>query len=246
MKIALAQVQSFPGRIMQNLKRHEALVEMAAKYQTDLIVFPELSISGYEPRLAKSLASTIDNPVLEGLKELSAYHGIIIAAGLPVLQKEHLYIGMIILSPEKEPILYCKQHLHEDEKPFFAEGQKSVLIHKDEYIIAPAICYESLLEDHVVRATKLGANIYLASVAKSEGGIQKANQHYPQIARKYKIPVLMVNNIGPADDFVGAGNSGVWNDSGELVQQLNNEEGLLIVDLKTMHTEYEKALFSDT
>lgn len=241
MKIALAQLQSFPGQIKQNLQRHEVLIKEAVQHQADLIVFPELSISGYEPTLAKELATSIDDPNFKSLKTLSTAHDLIIAAGFPLLHEERIYIAMMILSPEKAPQVYCKQNLHEDEQAFFVEGQRSILIQKNEYLIAPAICYESLLPEHAAAAAEKGANIYLAAVAKAEKGIKKANSHYPEVARKYQMPVLMVNNIGPADDFVGVGHSGVWDETGKLVYQLKQQEGLLIVDLKSMQTAFVDA-----
>ena len=76
-----------------------------------------------------------------------------------------------------------------------------------------------------------GAEIYLASVAKSASGVVNAHQRLATIARENQIPVMMVNNVGPADDFVGAGQSASWNEKGELVAQLGEEEELLLVML---------------
>lgn len=100
--------------------------------------------------------------------------------------------------------------------------------------IAPAICYESLQPKHSENANKLGAEIYLASVAKSENGANKAMVHYPQIAKRYSMPVLMSNCIGFCDNFLGAGLSAVWTKQGQLAGQLDGRnEGLLIFDTET-------------
>jgi predicted amidohydrolase len=76
--------------------------------------------------------------------------------------------------------------------------------------------------------------MYIASVAKSAGGIEKASQTLAAIAKKYKAPVLMTNCIGYCDDFESAGGSSVWNNKGVLLKQLDdNNEGILIFDTDT-------------
>ncbi len=68
-------------------------------------------------------------------------------------------------------------------------------------------------------------------VAKNENGIAKANKHYPIIAKKYSMPVLMANAIGSSDKFIAAGQSAIWNENGIKINQLSKEnEGLLIYD----------------
>jgi predicted amidohydrolase len=100
--------------------------------------------------------------------------------------------------------------------------------------MAPAICYESLLTEHAEIACKSGAEVYLASVAKSIHGVEKALKYFPSVARKYSMTILMSNCIGSCDDFESAGRSSVWNKDGLLVGQLNDiDEGILIFDTDT-------------
>src|SRR5690606_13743300 len=83
-------------------------------------------------------------------------------------------------------------------------------------------------------AFRLGANVYIASVAKSEDGVEKAFKHFPTIARQYASPVLMSNSVGFCDNFACIGNSSVWTAEGKLVGQLDDKtEGSLIFDTET-------------
>jgi hypothetical protein len=87
---------------------------------------------------------------------------------------------------------------------------------------------------HAENACKLGASIYLASVAKSQNGLNKGMLHYPQVAAKYTMPVLMANCVGFCDEFESAGGSAVWTSNGMLAGQLDNHsEGILIFDTET-------------
>ena len=101
-------------------------------------------------------------------------------------------------------------------------------------IVAPAICYESLLGAHAEAAVALGATLYVASVAKSAEGIVKGDAHYPSIARRHSLPVLMANCVGPCDDFEAVGGSAIWNARGELLARLpSSGEGALLLDTVT-------------
>ena len=100
--------------------------------------------------------------------------------------------------------------------------------------IAPAICYESLLPEHSAKAAKNGANIYMASVAKSVNGINNGYIHYPQIAKQYSMIVLLSNCIGRCDDFESVGQSAIWNQQGDLVGKLNDkDQGILVINTET-------------
>jgi predicted amidohydrolase len=125
--------------------------------------------------------------------------------------------------------------------PYFEEGQEQMIVTVKDVKIAPAICYESLKPDHSAKASMLGADIYLASVAKSMAGVIKAMAHYPAVAAKYAMPVLMSNSIGDCDNFTGAGFSSVWTHQGNLAAQLSDKtEGILIFDTETERTESQE------
>ena len=61
MKICIAQTQALKGNVRQNIQNHLQLIERAVELKSDLIIFPELSITGYEPELAKELATSIEH-----------------------------------------------------------------------------------------------------------------------------------------------------------------------------------------
>lgn len=197
----------------------------------DLILFPELSISSYEPTLAKESVVKIKSKKLRVLQELSDQHRMIIVAGLPTESEEGIRISLAVFEPGRNVELYSKQYLHKDEVPYFVPGTDELTIHLDGRKLKPAICYESLLEEHAEKAASEGASVYLASVAKPAGGVLKAHEHYPYIAQKYEMMILMANSVGKCDNFLSAGGSGFWSAEGELIHSLPpGEEGLLIVD----------------
>ncbi|MFY7909814.1 MAG: carbon-nitrogen hydrolase family protein [Emticicia sp.] len=234
MKICSAQIQSIKGDIERNIQKHISFINLAIENGADLIFFPELSLTGYEPTLAKKLATTQDDKRFDIFQEISDNEKIIICVGIPTQFKEHVCISMVIFQPQTSRQTYSKQMLHADEYPYFVNGEQQVFISHKNYKIAPAICYESLQIEHSAYAASNRTNIYLASVAKSAKGVEKANLHYPEIAQHLNLIVLMANLVGPADDFVCTGNSAVWNKEGTLLAQLGDtNEGIIIFDAET-------------
>lgn len=234
MKICAAQLKPEIGARAENHKAHIAFIKQAAKRETDIIVFPELSLTGYDSALAAKMVVDPLDSFFDEYHSLSTQYNITIALGAPTKNAGGVNISMLIFEPGKAVQVYSKQHLHADELPYFVAGQQAINLNIANLTIAPAICYESLLPEHVAQAVQRGANFYMTSVAKSERGVTKAFNHYPKIARQYGIPVLMVNNIGPAEDFISAGQSAVWNKAGELRGKLPADcEGLLVYNTET-------------
>jgi predicted amidohydrolase len=234
MKISIAQTRPIKGDIPANIENHKRLIDIALTANADAIFFPELSLTGYEPELAKELAADQNDNRLDIFQQISDKNKFIIGIGLPTKVEAGIRISMIIFQPKQPRQTYSKQQLHSDELPYFENGSDQLIITSDKIKIAPAICYESLQPKHSDNAFNLGANIYLTSVAKPENGFEKASKHYPEIAKKYSIPVLMSNSIGFCDNFLSIGKTSVWTKQGILIGQLDDKtEGLLIFDTET-------------
>ncbi|TPN89296.1 carbon-nitrogen hydrolase family protein [Aquimarina algicola] len=234
MKICVAQVKSYKGDVKKNISKHLELIYNTLSYNIDTIFFPELSITGYQPELVDTLHFDINDTIFNEFQNISDAHKVTIAIGVPIKDNEGIKIGMLIFEPYHDRQVYAKQILHEDEFPYFREGKQQVFIKIKDQTIAPAICYESLQLHHTINAVKEGANMYIASVAKSEDNMNKAINHYANIAQEFSIPVLLSNCIGNCGDFDGVGKSSVWNKEGVLIEQMGkDEEGVLIFDGNT-------------
>lgn len=237
MKICIAQIKPVPGDIRQNIDIHKKYVELAVSFGADAIFFPELSLTGYEPTLANKLALNLDDKRLNIFQKISNSDKIAIGVGAPTRHRNGICISMVIFQPSQKRRLYSKQYLHNDEVPYFVSGNKSPLLTIRDQKIAIAICYEISIPAHCKAAYENGANIYLASVAKTAPGIDTAVERLSQIADKYSMMVLMANCIGIADGRQCAGKSSVWNGRGMLLAQLDDSnEGLLILDTQTQMT----------
>jgi ribosomal protein S18 acetylase RimI-like enzyme len=170
---------------------------------------------------------------------------------MPTNSINGINISMLIFQPKQKRVVYSKQILHIDELPYFVCGNDQTILNIKGKKIAIGICYETLQREHFLNVNKMGADIYIASVAKPKGGIEKANKHFPNIAREFSIPVLMPNCVGYCDNFMSVGQSAVWNENGELIEQLDSEnQGIIIYDTKNelvdiKHLKIEKGQLFD-
>lgn len=233
MRISIAQTRQIKGDIQRNIENHKKLINLAVSAKADMIFFSELSLTGYESELAKDLATHADDSRFDTFQETSNKHHITIAAGIPIKSEKGTHISLVIFQPHQPRLTYSKQYLHSDELPFFVNGDKPVFLSNGKEKIAPAICYELSVPEHAEHANANQATIYIASVAEHADGIARSDKKLPAIAQKYGMIVLRANSIGPNDNFYSAGHSAIWDKKGNLLGQLNEEEGLLMLDTAT-------------
>jgi predicted amidohydrolase len=233
MKICIAQTKPISGEILGNIEKHLQFIHHGVAQGADVIVFPELSLTGYEPALAKALATSPFDARLDRFQTISNTNAITIGVGLPTSHHEGVRISMIVFRPGQPRQVYSKKYLHPDEEPFFVKrevsGWKGNL-----NTIALAICYELSVPEHAEEAFTRGTEIYLASVAKVRKGVNEALVRLAEIAKTYSMTVLMANSVGSADGGICKGTSSIWNSNGVLLGQLNTtDEGFLIIDTAT-------------
>ena len=231
MKICVHQYQSIRGDIAANISKHLTAIDRAAKYGCRLIIFPELSLTGYEPELAEKLAIVPEDESLESFQVQADSSGITIGVGVPTRYPEGVRISMMIFDQGQIRRMYHKQFLHPDEEPFFVPGYNPEFLLTASPRIVPAICFEISVQEHTQNAIRLNPDLYVASVAKSESGVQEARRRLRDLAKVHSIPVLMSNSVGQSGGFISAGKSSVWDENANLQGELDaDSEGQIIYD----------------
>ncbi|MFS0827360.1 carbon-nitrogen hydrolase family protein [Pseudomonas phoenicis] len=238
MKIVAAQTACTFTSFHEGVARHLDLVERAAALGTAALFFPELSLTGYAPSQAAQQAMHLDDARLTVFQHASDRHQMLIAIGVPTRYGPGVQISLVIFQPNQPRRSYAKQWLHADEEAFFMPGDRPMLLETGGYRLAPAICFESMQPEHAQAMVYLGAQVYLASVAKSAEGVQASLRHYPLIAQRHAMPVVMANAVGPVEGFVCAGGSGVWDGDGRVLCQAGTDgEALVCYDLASGQAE---------
>ena len=234
MRLAVAQIRPSVGHVECNLDKHLTLIALASRLEARIIVFPELSLTGYEPSRAKEFERNPQDQCFEKIQHACNYHGAIIGVGVPLQTSVRPCIATLLFRPNSGPLIYSKEYLHPDEEPYFSKGSNpSSLIHLDPPI-ALAICFELSVPQHALRAHESGATAYIASVAKTASGVASAGNRLSDIAMEFSIPVAMANCLGVLDGAECRGRSSARNWIGDLIAQLDEEhEGVIVMDTET-------------
>jgi predicted amidohydrolase len=231
MIIGLAQARPEIGNISGNLDNHVRLLKLAQSKGAALVVFPELSLSGYEPSLANSMALSTDDTRLGTLQQLSETHGVSLAVGAPIRVTSGVRIGLLLFQPNRPLEAYFKNYLHADEEPYFVSGPNLPPVSLGQEHLALAICYELSVPQHAESAHHAGATLYLASAVKTIPGVEKSIHRLREIAIRYAMMPLLVNSVGFEDGQQSGGKTSAWNRLGDLIGQLDgHRQGILLVD----------------
>jgi predicted amidohydrolase len=242
--IAVAQTCPVKGDVHANVEEHMRLAQLAAEKGAKLILFPELSLTGYELDIAEELAFSENDARLSCLHDLATRHRVILIVGAPVRFGRLLHIGAFIISPDRTTQLYTKHHLGAfppsascdgvvppAEATVFQPGTNNPLIDNGGSVAAVAVCADVGRPSHPKQAANRGAKTYLASmfVIPSEfaGEAAKLNGY----ATQHSMMVALANYGAPSGGLASAGRSSVWSETGELLVQLGTSgAGVAIVN----------------
>jgi predicted amidohydrolase len=231
--IAAAQSASISGDIENNLLHHEKFVLAAVEHGVDFLIFPELSLTGYEPRLAAELAISINDKKLQPLQKLAGTHKIVVMVGAPISSSQGKpYLGMLVFGLAK-PVLYAKQCLHPGEEEYFLAGKHSRIVNVKATQIGLAICADISDPSLAERAAQAGAQIYAVGVLIAEPGYRADVLMLEGYAKKHRMAVVMANHAAASGGWIPAGRSAIWEESGRLVAGAEGREEALIIAEKT-------------
>lgn len=232
MILASAQIHPHRGDIGKNIADHCALIHEAAQYDVDLILFPELSLTGYEREEAPFLAFLPKDSRLKPFRQLARQYQMIIVVGAPILDDDRLFIGAFIIHPNGRVEYYTKQYLHDGEEEFFQPSfEYNPVIHLNNEQAQVAICADISNPEHSKAAAQ--SSIYLASIFYTPNGLPEAHTDLSTYAQQHQMNVLMANFCGESWGIDAAGQSAFWSNTGELIGQLDaTTAGLLIVEKK--------------
>lgn len=219
MTLAAAQAISVAGDLPANIERHLAFMQVAAEHNVQLLVFPELSLTGYEPSLAADLAIAPDDAALAPLREMARALRLTAVVGMPIrlAPDAGVLIGALVLGADGSLAVYTKQHLHPGEEVAFVPGQGGAALEWGDEQIALAVCADFSHASHPRLAAEAGATVYAAGVLISEGGYATDSALLQGYAAEHGLLVLMANHSGPSGGYVCAGRSAIWAADGGLL-----------------------------
>ncbi|WP_248916354.1 carbon-nitrogen hydrolase family protein [Pseudomonas moorei] len=229
--IAAAQSSSIAGDLAGNIARHQRFMKVAAEQGVQLLVFPELSLTGYERALAAELALAPDAAALQPLRDFAQEVGVTTVVGMPIRLSDTapVLIGALVMGADGSLGVYSKQHLHLGEEVAFAPGYggETLLVGAD--TIALAVCADFTHASHATAAAEQGADVYAAGVLITEKGYGPDTGLLKGYAQTHSMVVLMANHGDATGGWESAGRSAIWSANGSLVAAAPGTGDLIVI-----------------
>ena len=231
--IAAAQSTSVPGDISANVARHLRFGTMAAEHGAQLLVFPELSLTGYELSIARSNALRPDGSDLSPLRHLATDAQMTVVVGAPLLDDQgELHIAAFAIRSDGSVLTYTKEYVHQSEEGVFRSGPGGPALLVEDVTVALAICADATHPEHAARAAARGATVYAVGVMITEDGYARKAALLKSYALEHRMAVLMANYSGVTGGSVSAGKSTLWSEDGQLAAASRGNEEALVVGMK--------------
>lgn len=231
-KVAVAQISSVKGDVNKNIESHLKAIDVAVEHQTSIIIFPELSLTGYEPELASDLAFLRDDNRLQAFVSAASTNDIWIVVGAPVKFGSEIHIGSIIFSPDRAVSTYSKMNLHSGEERFFTAGREPKILEVGSYRVALAICADTNNPLHAQVYAKENATVYAASVLITDGGYTTDTKKLQSYAVEHDMLVVMANHNKPTGGWQPIGKSAAWDKNGLLSTTSEDKDAIIISQQK--------------
>lgn len=239
LRIALAQLNLFVGDVAGNTQRVIASsAEARDRLRADLVLFPELSLSGYPPEdllFHNGMRQQVKTALDRVRQETS---GIDVVAGYPEYVEDGIYNSAAVLRDGQTVANYRKQELPNyavfDEKRYFKSGHDACIVEIKGIRVGLIICEDVWFPNPARAARDRGAQVIVVINGSpySLGYQERREAVVRQRVRETGLPIVYVNLLGGQDELVFDGGSFVMNAQGEVVQRVAPYvEGLFPVDI---------------
>ncbi len=237
-RLALAQLNAVVGDLEGNRSRILAALADARRAGADLVVFPELAVTGYPPEdlllrpgFLKAARASLEE-VARATDEITAL------VGCPLFDRD-LANACAVLSGGEIRAVYRKHFLPNygvfDEHRYFAEGRELLALRIGDVLVGPTVCEDIWQPGPPATDLALAGVQLLVNVSASPFHVGKAEEREEMLvtrARDNASYLAFCNLVGGQDELVFDGHSVVLDDEGEVIARAPGfEEALLVVDV---------------
>jgi NAD+ synthase (glutamine-hydrolysing) len=238
MRLALAQINTVVGDLDGNRERIVSRLHEAREAGADLVLFPELAVTGYppedllfRPEFLRQARRSLDRIASEATD-------IAVLVGFPWLERD-LYNGCAICADGEVKAIYPKRFLPNygvfDEVRYFQPGRELLLLKIGEALVGPTVCEDIWQPGPPATDLALAGAHVIANISASPFHVGKGVEREEMLitrARDNACWVVLVNAVGGQDELIFDGHSVVIDEEGEVVARAPSfEEALLVVDI---------------
>ncbi|MEC7816931.1 MAG: NAD+ synthase [Pseudomonadota bacterium] len=243
LRVVMAQLDFLVGDIPGNTRRViEAANRAHDEHHADIVVFPELCLTGYPPE-DLLLRPSLDLRVAEALDTLKAAEvAPLMVVGAPLRSGGLLYNAAVVIEGGEVIGTYFKRFPPNyqvfDEMRYFAEGEATLTLEIRGVPVGITVCEDLWKDGPVEDAARAGAKLILNLNASPFDTDKQARRKalLERKARENQVSIVYTNLMGGQDELVFDGGSMVFDHSGTLaVEAPQFEEGLYPVEFLCEH-----------
>jgi len=239
-KVVLAQISCKREDKTENIKQMEKTVKKAKKQGADLVIFPELSLTGYVVRdQIYELAETIPGSSTKVMENIARKTKAYIVFGMPEISEKAqatIYNTAVLVGPEgfigKYRKMYLPTHSVFEEKRYFRPGYQAQAFDTEIGKIGLVICYDIYFPE-VIRLTRLRGAQLIVCISASPS-VRRTFFETLTMARAIENTAFLayVNLVGIEDGLQFWGGSRMIGPNGRvLVQAKYDEEDFVTCDV---------------
>lgn len=235
--VAVAQMNSEPGNIKNNMQRVEQLMRSAKSLSADLVILPETFSSGFDVASNLDAATdTIPGEITHTISELAKSLGIYFYGSMLEKDENGFYNTGVLISPDgKLEAKYRKVHLFSVEKEMFIPGNKEIIVETDIGKLGLTICMDLLFPEYIRGLVLSGAEYILNTTNWLRyGNIDKWEWSYKQTqslamirALENTVCLAMACQWGQENDYYKFGHSCIVSPSGRILAGIKEGEGVV-------------------
>lgn len=222
--VAVAQPPCVSYDVAANAVAHAAAVRSAG---ARVVVFPELSLTGYE---LDAPAITADDPRLGPIVDACAETGSLALIGAPADgDAGRPHIAMLAIEAAGATVAYHKMWLGKVETDRFAAGGKPAVLDVDGWRLGLAICKDTGIAQHASDTAALGIDAYLAGVLETAEDATVQPERARRVATVHDVWVAVASFAGSTGGGFdrAAGGSAIWGADGLVIAQAGPEPGAI-------------------
>ena len=238
MRLALAQINSVVGDLAGNRDKIVSSIEEARGLGADVVLFPELAVTGYPPEdllLRPGFIRAAEHTLAEIAAET---HDVVALVGTPHYDGD-LFNAAAVCSDGEVKAIARKRFLPNygvfDEDRYFASGRDLVLVRLGDCLLGPTVCEDMWQPGPPATDLALAGAELLVNLSASPFHVGKERDReemFVQRARDNLCFVAFCNAVGGQDELIFDGHSLVLDDEGEVLARAPGfEEALLVCDV---------------
>jgi NAD+ synthase (glutamine-hydrolysing) len=238
LRVAAAQIDAVVGDLDGNVRRIGAAYEAAVREGCDLVVFPELTITGYPPEDLLLKPAFVADAAAALVKAAAATGPAAAVIGFPERGETALYNSAAVCADGRIVATYRKQLLPNysvfDEHRYFHPGASPLCVEIAGVQVGVTICEDAWRDAGPVAATAAAGAELIVNLNASpyyRGRLREREAMLAARAREAGVPILYANLVGGQDELVFDGGSVLVDADGTVVARARQfAEDLLVVD----------------